>query len=211
MGGAHKMREKSNDAAQFERVVFFSDAVFAIAITLLVIEIHVPDIAVRTDAALGQALLELLPKYIGFIVSFFVIGRFWIGHHRLCGHLAKADDGFISRNLLFLMLIAFGPFPTALLSEYPDFRMAIGVYAGWLILAGLTNHHLCAYAAKQNALWVAGEKPNTFSWMLKLSWLPVVIGISALAFGLLKPILAMIPLVGAPMIMWSFKKWIVDR
>jgi uncharacterized membrane protein len=205
------MSTKSNDAAQFERVVFFSDAVFAIAITLLVIEIHVPHIAVRTDAGLGQALLELLPKYIGFVVSFFVIGRFWIGHHRICGHLAKADEGFISRNLLFLLLIAFGPFPTALISEYPDFRIAIGVYAGWLILAGLANHHLSAYATKQNALWVAGETPETFSRLLTLSWLPVVIGISALAFGLLKPILAMIPLVGAPLIMWAFKKWIVDR
>jgi uncharacterized membrane protein len=204
------MSAKSNDATQFERVVFFSDAVFAIAITLLVIEIHVPHIAVRTDAGLGQALLELLPKYIGFIVSFFVIGRFWIGHHRLCGHLAKADDGLIGRNLLFLMLIAFGPFPTALLSEYPDSRVAVGVYAGWLILAGIANHSMSAYANKHNELWVTGETPAGFARLLKISWLPVVIGVAALAFGLLSPMLAMIPLIGAPVIMWAFVKWVVE-
>lgn len=205
------MSGKANDAAQFERVVFFSDAVFAIAITLLVIEIHVPHIAVRTDPALGHALLELLPKYIGFVVSFFVIGRFWIGHHRLCGHLAKADDGFISRNLMFLMLIAFGPFPTALISEFPDSRVSIGVYAGWLMLAGLANRRLSAYATKHQALWILGETKATFSRLLTMAWLPVVIGVAALGFGLISPSLSMIPLIGAPLIMWAFKKWIVDR
>lgn len=204
------MSGKANDAAQFERVVFFSDAVFAIAITLLVIEIHVPHIASRTDAALGFALLDLLPKYIGFVVSFFVIGRFWVGHHRICGHMAKADDGLISRNLLFLMLIAFGPFPTALLSEYPNSRVAVGVYASWLILAGLANHSMSAYANKHHELWASGETPAVFGRLLKISWLPVIIGVAAMAFGLLSPMLAMIPLVGAPVIMWAFVRWVVD-
>jgi uncharacterized membrane protein len=204
------MTGNSNNAAQYERVVFFSDAVFAIAITLLVIEIHVPHVAVHTDSALAFALLGLLPKYIGFVVSFFVIGRFWIGHHRLCGHLAKADDGLIGRNLLFLMLVAFGPFPTALLSEYPDSRVAVGVYAGWLILAGIANHSMSAYANKHHELWVSGETPAGFARLLKISWLPVVIGVAALAFGLVSPMLAMIPLIGAPLIMWAFLKWVVE-
>lgn len=204
------MTGKSNNAAQFERVVFFSDAVFAIAITLLVIEIHVPHVAAHTDSALAFALLGLLPKYIGFVVSFFVIGRFWIGHHRLCGHLAKADDGLIGRNLLFLMLVAFGPFPTALLSEYPDSRVAVGVYAGWLILAGIANHSMSAYANRHHELWVSGETPAGFARLLKISWLPVVIGVAALAFGLVSPMLAMIPLIGAPLIMWAFVKWVVE-
>src|ERR1041385_4008430 len=70
---------------QLERLILFSDAVFAIAITLLVIEIKIPEIPrnVVTDDKLGEKLLELIPKFIGFFISFLLIGQYWIVHHRM--------------------------------------------------------------------------------------------------------------------------------
>ena len=83
---------------QLERMTFFSDAVFAIAMTLLVIEVRVPEIHVHSDLALGQALLDLLPKYIGFVVSFMVVGRFWVGHHAVMGLLKGLDRRLVWIN-----------------------------------------------------------------------------------------------------------------
>lgn len=93
---------------QLERIVFFSDAVFAIAITLLIIEIKVPQIPVEMpEHEVWPVLLELLPKVIGYLVSFLVIGAYWIGHHRIYGLVVRSDQGLLWRNLLFLMSIAF--------------------------------------------------------------------------------------------------------
>ena len=205
------MSNATNQATQFERVMFFSDAVFAIAITLLVIEIHPPHGKFDSEAALANALLAMIPQYIGFIVSFFVIGRFWTGHHRICGAIAKADDKFIRINLMFLMLVAFGPFPTALISLYPDRATGVIVYTGWLILIGLANHRLAAYAEKTPALWVKGATKAELTRFVRMSWTPILLGILAFTLGMICPILSLIPLMGAPVIMWAFNKWVVDR
>lgn len=130
------MTEKTHDQFQLERLAFFSDAVFAIAITLLIIEVRLPATTPETERGIAQGLADLIPQYIGFFVSFFVIGRFWIGHHRVFGRLKRVDDILVWRNLLFLMTIAFMPFPTALVSHYVSTRVAVGAYAGWLTLAG---------------------------------------------------------------------------
>lgn len=99
-----------------ERMIFFSDAVFAIAITLLVIEIHVPHLPHgATSAQYGAALAELVPSLAAFMLSFFVIGRFWIGHHNAFSHVRRYDPKLLWPNLVFLFAIAFMPFATAFL------------------------------------------------------------------------------------------------
>src|SRR5689334_20483118 len=101
-----------------ERLVFFSDAVFAIAITLLVIELHPPhfDRAVATDAGHLEALANLIPNFIGYIISFFVIGMFWMGHHRAFALAAHYSPRILWWNLLLLCSIAFMPFASAYVS-----------------------------------------------------------------------------------------------
>ena len=99
-----------------ERLVFFSDAVFAIAITLLVLEIEVPHLA--RDGGLDQfaeAMIELFPKFFAFGLSFLVIGRFWMSHHQLFGHVVAYSPRLMWPNVFYLMAIAFMPFSTALL------------------------------------------------------------------------------------------------
>ncbi len=80
----------------FERVVFFSDAVFAIVITLLVLELKVPHVTEHTESALRHALFELFPRVIGFVVSFLIIGLMWIEHHRIFRYI----DNYNSRTVV---------------------------------------------------------------------------------------------------------------
>ncbi len=120
-----------------ERLIFFSDAVFAIAITILVLDIRLPaGIDLTSDSQLRSALLDLWPKYLAYFLSFWVIGLYWMNHHRKFLFIKKFDPLLLSLNLLFLMVIAFIPFPTAVVSEYTNRTVSI-FYALIMALAGL--------------------------------------------------------------------------
>ena len=98
------------------RIEALSDGVFAIAITLLIIEIGVPH--VEAGQGLGEALRELWPSYVGFTLSFLTIGVMWINHHEMFKDIEHADQKLRVLNLLLLLCISFVPFPTAVLAEY---------------------------------------------------------------------------------------------
>ncbi|WP_413625730.1 TMEM175 family protein [Luteibacter sp. Lutesp34] len=127
---------------QLERLTFFSDAVFAIAITLLVIEIHVPHPADSSNEAWLIALLNLTPHFVGFILSFVVVGALWAAHHRVFGLLRRYDPGIVWPNLFLLMAIAFMPFSSALMSSHPTERVPEWFYTGTLLVAGLLQYRL---------------------------------------------------------------------
>jgi uncharacterized membrane protein len=120
--------ERGSD--EFSRVLAFSDGVFAIAMTLLVIGIVVPDLK-HGDSVheLADALGDLIPNITSFSISFAVIGRYWAAHHQFFGLLKAIDARFIGLNLLYLAFIAFLPFPTALLGEYFDNPLSVVLYA----------------------------------------------------------------------------------
>lgn len=128
---------------QLERLILFSDAVFAIAITLLVIEIKVPEIpkAEVTDLVLLDALGELIPKFIGFIISFMFIGIYWRVHHRMFGFVVNYTPKLIILNLFFLFAVALMPFSTAFYSEFLMRHVITPVvfYTANIILLGLFN------------------------------------------------------------------------
>ena len=127
---------QTRDHLALERILFFSDAVFAIAITLLVIEIKVPVVEHGAgDAPLGHALGRMIPLFIGFIISFFLIGQTWVEHHMIGRLLTGFDRGLLWRNLGLLFFVAAMPFASALMSEYFGSRLATTVYA--LVFAGL--------------------------------------------------------------------------
>ncbi len=129
------------------RVEAFSDGVFAIAITLLILEIRVPPTAQHDG--LRTALLHLWPSFLAFVASFLTIGVMWLNHHRLFTLINRSDDGLIAFNLLLLMGITWIPFPTALLAEHlrgPDQRTAGLVYAGSFFLLAIVFNVMWRYA-----------------------------------------------------------------
>lgn len=101
------------------RLESFSDAVFAVAITLLVLSIDLPPEKV-SDARLWSEIVRLWPDFFAYMLSFVIVGSFWVAHHRFFSILKKHDTALVWLNLLFLMLIVFIPFPTQLLSEYGE-------------------------------------------------------------------------------------------
>jgi uncharacterized membrane protein len=104
---------------QLERLILFSDAVFAIAITLLVIEIKIPDVHQNvSNQLLLHELKHLIPKFMGFLVSFMLIGLYWTIHHRMFGFVTNYSRRLILLNLMFLFFIALMPFSTGFYSEY---------------------------------------------------------------------------------------------
>jgi uncharacterized membrane protein len=135
------------------RVEAFSDGVFAIAITLLILEIRVPESA--GHGTLGHALADLWPSYLAFVASFMTIGVMWLNHHRLFTLINKCDDGLIALNLLLLMGITWIPFPTGLLAEHlrrPDERVAGVVYAGSFVVIAIAFNVMWRYAVHAKAV-----------------------------------------------------------
>jgi len=139
---------------QLERMVLFSDAVFAIAITLLVIEIKIPalDHKTVTDQQLSESLKHLIPKFIGFLVTFMLIGIYWSVHHRMFGYVTGYTRKLLLLNLFFLCFVALMPFSTGFYSEYagPElFRQQLKVPLTFYVLnfccVGFTNYLMWLY------------------------------------------------------------------
>ena len=134
---------------QLERLILFSDAVFAIAITLLVLEIRVPDIDrhVATDALLLHSLNELIPKFVGFFISFFIIGLYWTIHHYIFGFVVNYTLRLKWINLLFLLAVVLMPFSTAFYSEYVVrlLKLPVIIYVVNIVFLGAMNFILWKY------------------------------------------------------------------
>jgi uncharacterized membrane protein len=111
------------------RIEAFSDAVFAIVVTLLVLELKVP--ALKDHAGVGELaheLVELLPKFLSWLISFVIVCKFWLNHHHLLGLARHADYAMVWLNSIFLLGQSFIPFPTALAGEYFDNRLAVSFF-----------------------------------------------------------------------------------
>jgi uncharacterized membrane protein len=146
--------DHTKDQVGLERLIFFSDAVFAIAITLLSLEIRLPTMDVpMTNAELFHSILAIGPKYVAYIISFLVIGLIWAGHHRKFRLIRGYDGNLILLNLLLLMTIAFIPFPTSLLSTYGN-QTATIFYASVMILASLFSLTIWWYVSYKDRLIV---------------------------------------------------------
>jgi uncharacterized membrane protein len=133
------------------RVEAFSDGVFAIAITLLVLEIRPP-----AGEDLGRKLLDLWPSYFAYVVSFLTIGIIWVNHHATFDRIVRVDRPLLFSNLMLLMSVSFLPFPTAVvadrLREGGDKDIAAALYAGSLLVMGACFFITWRYAAHRRGL-----------------------------------------------------------
>lgn len=134
----------------YERLIMFTDGIFAIAITLLALEIRIPE--VETRAAVGQAILNLLPQIFVFVLSFLQVGIFWLAHHKMFKEIERSDGTFMWLCLIYLMLIAFLPVPSGTLARYGDTFASVVFFAATLILVGLLELAIWQYATHNRRL-----------------------------------------------------------
>jgi uncharacterized membrane protein len=133
------MSETDHGHRELDRLIFFSDAIFAIVMTLLILEIRAPD-NVPPDVAATEVpnlVWALWPKFFSYVLSFLVIGTYWIAHHQTFRYVRSYNRTLLWLNLVFLLSISFIPFPTDLLGEYGELRFSVIFYAASLGMARL--------------------------------------------------------------------------
>lgn len=153
------------------RLETFADGVFAIAATLLIIDVGLP---ADSHDALSRALLDIWPQYAAYAVSFVTIGIMWVNHHRLIRQLERVDDRFLFLNLGLLACIAFVPFPTRILAEFvrtDDGRAAALLYGITLTTTAVFFISVWLYASHGGRLLHPDVDPKEVSGITR-SYLP---------------------------------------
>ncbi|BBX54776.1 membrane protein [Mycobacterium shottsii] len=166
------------------RLKAFSDGVYAIVITLLVLDLKVPE----SSNDLGGALLRSWPAFLAYLVSFVFIGSSWLAHTRLTVALVTADEVFNTMNLLLLLLVTFLPFNSALMSHYlvgPGQRLAVGLFGVNVMLATAASAVLASYGRYKSELSSAKDRA-TLAEIAQSRWMfSALMGLSVVAVLLL--------------------------
>ena len=156
---------------QLERIALFSDAVFAIAITLLIIEVKVPPLPYINPAfshEFPNAINEMIPEFIGFIISFFVIGNYWRSHHSTFYFIKDYDNKLLQLNNLFLLTIVIMPFTTAFMSRYMLFQPFV-IYCVNVITSGLLQIRMWNYVTSNKRNLHTNLPPGIRSYKITTS------------------------------------------
>ena len=141
------------------RLENFSDGVFAIAVTLLVLNIRIPETKNIDNHALNHVLLHLAPHLITFIFSFLVIGVFWVAHHRIFSFVNVPDSTLLWINIIYLLFVALIPFPASILSENPFLPTAILTYVVTLFIIAMLHFVLLEYILRNKHIKHAALTP----------------------------------------------------
>jgi uncharacterized membrane protein len=170
-----------------QRLEAFSDGVFAIAITLLILEIKIPHIDFASGETLASALAGQWASYLGYVVSFLMIGIYWVNHHNIFRFYRGTDHFFNLLNLFFLMTISFLPFPTAILSEYIEKpgaeRTAVMFYAFGLLLPTIGFALMWFYASGNYRLIDSRLKPEFIGGMRRKFLISMVINAAVIVLS----------------------------
>jgi uncharacterized membrane protein len=182
-----------------ERLVFFSDAVFAIAITLLVIEIHAPHLPHgAAEGAYWRALAHLWPSILGYVVSFAVIGLFWMGHHRAFALSARYSPKVLGWNLGLLGTIGFMPFATAFLSSNMNAQAPAVFYCLIMLLAAFFNWRVVRVATGPDMVQPSASA-DSIAYVRARSFSVLLGSATAVALGFFLPQMAQAGLVTIPL------------
>lgn len=173
------------------RVMNFSDAIFAFAATLLVLKIDLPILSSADfNTELPMALFALWPQYLANIITFFVIGHYWLVHHAVFGRIKRLDKTVVWLNILCLIAVAFLPFPVDLYGTYNNIPIVIAFYSGALAVVGLLLAIIWIYASDKHRLIdknLSQKKIDFLSYKYLVA--PVVFGI-AIPLAFIHPIIA---------------------
>ena len=150
---------------------------------------NIPD----TDSVreLADALDDNISAYVSFFISFAVIGRYWVAHHRFFALLARVDIAFIALNLLYLAFVAFLPFPTAVLGRYFENPLSLTIYA--LTLAAISGMEVVLFRHAQRRALLQEQMPeDVYRWGLTLSLNPVVFFLLSIPVAFISTYLAVV-------------------
>jgi len=170
----HTYKRRSR-GLEFDRLSFFTDAVFAISMTLLVVSLDPPTFAARavSDTALLSGVWDDFPRLFSFFLAFLLLGRYWIAHHTFYASLDRIDDALIGWSLVYLAFVAFLPFPTDLLGEFDGnggasalFALNMGIISALEVAMFRRAHHA---GLMRNKL-----SQHSYRFAIRISTVPVV-------------------------------------
>ncbi|MGH2962387.1 MAG: TMEM175 family protein [Solirubrobacterales bacterium] len=144
-------RHRDEWGIEFSRIVAFSDGVFAIAITLLALAIEVPE-DLPTDTTVGGMLEGQSGDLIAYAISFAVVGKLWLAHHRFFSAVERFDGVLMGLNIVYLAWIALVPVTSEVLGDYGDNSAGVIVYASIMVAVGVTFAIQIAYADRQELI-----------------------------------------------------------
>jgi uncharacterized membrane protein len=177
---------------EFSRVLAFSDGLFAIAMTLLVVAIALPTLTDGSDEGeLLDAYGDLIPELLSFFISFAVIGRYWVAHHQFFRLLRAMDYTLVWLNLLYLAFIAFLPFPTDVLGNYFENPVSVATYALAVAIVSGLEVVLFRHAYRSGLLLREMPEP-VYRWGVRSSTLPVVFFVLSVPVAFLSTVAAVI-------------------
>lgn len=181
----------NQDKTEFDRIIFFSDAVFAITITLLTFNIKLPkELPANVATDLSSYLVGLVPEYQNYVVSFLVIGVYWIGHHHFFRYIKRYDYFFVFLNIGLLMCVAFLPFPTEVLDSFSYKRSAVMFYAGSMAMTGLMNTWIWKYASYRHRLVDGDLTPQRIRTLTRRALIPPLVFSISIGIALFSPTMA---------------------
>jgi uncharacterized membrane protein len=183
------MVEEHGNPLALERIVFFSDAVMAIAITLLAIDLRLPDVAGATNEEFLNLLANLAPHYFSFAVSFAVIAVYWIAHHRMFRFIVRWNGGLLGLNLLFLFFVVQLPLLAAILGQYGNLSSATALYATGLAAMGFASAGLWVYATRAGLL-VSNLTPEFERYVLSRALAIAATFVISIPIAFVSPLLA---------------------
>jgi len=195
---------------QLERMILFSDAVFAIAITLMALELKVPELhrELITDHDLGISLSHMIPKFIGFLISFLIIGQYWTTHHRLFGFVVNFNLRLMWLNLFFLLAVILMPFTSAFYSEYISYflKTPVILYIGNITFLGFMNYLMWRYVGNQkHGLSEGLVKPVANYYSMRAIIVPSIFLLMALVYLIFPHIAIWMPVI-IPLAIWLLRR-----
>lgn len=176
------------ESLALDRLVFFSDGVIAIAITLLALDLRLPETHGITNRDLMAMLGQLLPRYIAFVVSFVVIGAYWRAHHRMFRFIHRFDTALLFRNMVFLFFVVQLPFLTAILGTHGDLFAAVALYAVGMACMGLSSAWIWRYAAGHHL--TAGVTPLQAKYIARRALVVPIVFLLSIPVALVRPQIA---------------------
>ncbi len=171
------------------RVETFSDGVFAIVITLLILDLHVPDVSY---SQLPQALVGMVPKLTSYFLSFAIIGLYWVGHHYYFRFIKKVNNVFVWLNLFLLLLVSLLPIPTALLGRYAFQTIPMLIYGINLLALNLFSLGVLYYVHRRQDLATPEFSAGVFQRFVRLYLIVNSAYVIAIGFSFVAPVVSYI-------------------